>query len=174
MIDALNECDNSENVKTMLLLLSRVEETTSVRLRVFVTSRPELPIELEFTDMSGHLHHDVRLEEAQKTSIAYDIRVFYDHEFSKIKHDSWMRHDELLSDWPAERDVQSLVNQAILLFIFAFTVTRYIAEADPYRQLELMLQQSSNKSLTGLKATYLPILTQVVASRDDEQRDSRV
>ena len=174
VIDALDECDNGESIRTMLLLLSRVEAITSVRLRIFVTSRPELPVELGFTDMSGHLHHDIRLEEAQKTSIAHDIRVFYDHEFSKIKHDSWMRHDELPSDWPAERDVQSLVNQAIPLFIFAFTVSRYIAEADPYGRLELMLQQSSNKSLTGLKATYLPILTQVVASRDDEQRDSRV
>jgi hypothetical protein len=174
VIDALDECDNGESIRTMLLLLSRVEAITSVRLRIFVTSRPELPVELGFTDMSDYLHHDIRLEEAQKASIAHDIRVFYEHEFSKIKHDSWMQHDELPSDWPAERDVQSLVDQAIPLFIFAFTVSRYIAEADPYGRLELMLQQSSNKSLAGLKATYLPILTQVVASKDDEQRDSRI
>jgi len=174
VIDALDECDNGESIKTVLLLLSKVEAITSVRLRIFVTSRPELPVELGFTDMSDHLHHDIRLEEAQKTSIAHDIRVFYDHEFSKIKKNSWEQYDELPVEWPAEHDIQSLVDQAIPLFIFAFTVSRYIAEVNPRERLDLMLQQRSNKSLTGLKGTYLPILTQVVASEDDDQRKSRI
>jgi hypothetical protein len=160
MIDALDECDNSESIRTTLLLLSRVEAITSLRLRISVTSRPELPVELGFKDMSGDLHHDIRLEEAQEMSIAHDIHVFYKHEFAKIKKDRWMDHDELPAEWPREHDVQSLVNQAIPLFIFAFTVSRYIAE-DPRGRLDLMLRQSLNKSLTGLKGTYLPILTQV-------------
>jgi hypothetical protein len=174
VIDALDECDKSESIKTTLLLLSRVEAITSLRLRIFVTSRPELPVELGFKDMSGDLHHDIRLEEAQELSIAHDIRVFYEHEFSKIKKDSWERHDELPAEWPTEPDVQSLVTQAIPLFIFAFTVSRYIAEVDPRGRLDLMLRQSLNKSLTGLKGTYLPILTQVVASEDDDRRESRI
>jgi len=174
VIDALDECDNSKSIRTTLLLLSRVEAITSLRLRIFVTSRPELPVELGFEDMSGDLHHDIRLEEAQELSIAHDIRVFYNHEFTKIKKDSWMQHDELPAEWPAEPDVQSLVIQAIPLFIFAFTVSRYIAEVDPRGRLDLMLRQSLNKSLTGLKGTYLPILTQVVASGDDDRRESRI
>jgi hypothetical protein len=174
VIDALDECDKSESIRTTLLLLSRVEAITSLRLRIFVTSRPELPVELGFKDMSGDLHHDIRLEEAQELSIAHDIRVFYEHEFSKIKKDSWERHDELPAEWPTEPDVQSLVTQAIPLFIFAFTVSRYIAEVDPRGRLDLMLRQSLNKSLTGLKGTYLPILTQVVASEDDDRRESRI
>jgi hypothetical protein len=174
VIDALDECDKSESIRTTLLLLSRVEAITSLRLRIFVTSRPELPVELGFKDMSGDLHHDIRLEEAQELSIAHDIRVFYEHEFSKIKKDSWEQHDELPAEWPTEPDVQSLVTQAIPLFIFAFTVSRYIAEVDPRGRLDLMLRQSLNKSLTGLKGTYLPILTQVVASEDDDRRESRI
>jgi hypothetical protein len=174
VIDALDECDNSESIRTTLLLLSRVEAITSLQLRIFVTSRPELPVELGFKDMSGDLHHDIRLEEAQELSIAHDIRVFYEHEFSKIKKDSWMQHDELPAEWPAEPDIQSLVTQAIPLFIFAFTVSRYIAEVDPRGRLDLMLRQSLNKSLTGLKGTYLPILTQVVASGDGDRRESRI
>jgi hypothetical protein len=174
VIDALDECDNSESIRTTLLLLSRVKTITSLRLRIFVTSRPELPMELGFKDMSGDLHQDVHLEEAQELSIAHDIRVFYEHEFLKIKKDSWMQHDELPAEWPAEPDVQSLVTQSIPLFIFAFTVSRYIAEVDPRGRLDLMLRQSLNKSLTGLKGTYLPILTQVVASGDDDRRESRI
>jgi hypothetical protein len=120
------------------------------------------------------VYRDIRLEEAQELSIAHNIRVFYEHEFSKIRKDSWMQHDELPAERPAEPDVQSLVSQAIPLFIFAFTVSRYIAEVDPRGRLDLMLRQSLNKSLTGLKGTYLPILTQVVASRDDDRRESRI
>jgi hypothetical protein len=79
----------------------------------------------------------------------------------------------LPAKWPGENNVQLLVTQAIPLFIFAFTVSRYIAE-DPRGRLDLMLRQSFNKSLTGLKGTYLPILTQVVASEEDDQRESRI
>lgn len=61
VIDALDECDNGESIRTILRQLSAI---TSVRLRIFVTSRPELPVELGFREMSGDLHHDVRLEEA--------------------------------------------------------------------------------------------------------------
>jgi hypothetical protein len=41
VIDALDKCHNSESIRTTLLLLSRVEAITSLRLRIFVTSRPE-------------------------------------------------------------------------------------------------------------------------------------
>lgn len=174
VIDALDECDSGDSIKRILLLLSRVRAITPVRLRIFVTSRPELPVELGFMDMSGDLHHDIRLEEAQQMSIAHDIRVFYEHEFSKIKKNSWRQHDELSVEWPGERSIRSLVEQAIPLFIFAFTVSRYIAEVDPRERLDLILQQNSNKSLHGLKRTYLPILNQTVATVDDSQRTNRV
>jgi hypothetical protein len=171
VIDALDECDNSESIRTTLLLLSKVEEITSIRLRIFVTSRPQLPVELGFKDMSGDLHHDVRLEVAQEVSIEHDIRVFYEHQFSEIRKLSLLQDDELPAEWPGEQSTRALVAQATPLFIFAFTVSRYIS-ANPRRNLATMLLQSRDKSLTGLKGTYLPILDQVVASEcDGEQKD---
>jgi hypothetical protein len=110
VIDALNECDNSESIRTILLLLSRVEATTSIRLRIFVTSRPELPVELGFKDMSKNLHHDVRLEEAQEISIAHDILVFYEHQFAKIKKLSSLYDDDLPAQWPGEQSTRTLVD----------------------------------------------------------------
>ncbi|KAK3619916.1 hypothetical protein LTR22_025802 [Elasticomyces elasticus] len=174
VIDALDECDNGQSIRTILLLLSRIEAITSIRLRIFVTSRPELPVELGFKDLSGDLHHDVRLEEAQQTTIERDIRIFYEYQFSKIKDDSLSHCDEIPANWPGEHSIQSLVKQAIPLFIFAFTVSRYIAEVDPLERLDMMLRQTLNKSLTGLKGTYFPILNQVVAAEDDGQRNSRM
>jgi WD40 repeat protein len=173
VIDALDECDNSESIRTSLLLLSRVEAITSFRLRIFVTSRPELPVELGFKDMSGDLHHDVQLEEAQETSIAHDIRVFYEHQFTEIKKHSLLHDDDLPAEWPGEHDTRTLVDQAVPLFIFAFTVSRYIS-ANPKRNLATILRQRREKSLAGLKSTYLPILDQVVASEGDGEQKDRI
>jgi hypothetical protein len=173
VIDALDECENSESIKTTLLLLSKVEEITSIRLRIFVTSRPELPVELGFKNMSGDLHHDVRLEVAQEISIEHDIRVFYEHQFSEIRKSSLLQDDELPAEWPGEQKTRALVVQAMPLFIFAFTVSRYIS-ANPRRNLATMLLQSRDKSLTGLKGTYLPILDQVIASEGDGEQKDRI
>ena len=174
VIDALDECDNGENIKMILLLLSRIEAVTSIRLRIFVTSRPELPVELGFKDMSGDLHLDVRLEEAQVMSIGHDIRLFYEHEFAKIRENSWLQFDAFPADWPGEDSVKLLVDLAVPLFIFAFTVARYLSEDDTRGRLDLMLRQSRDRSLTGLKGTYLPILNQLLAPDDEQQSKSRI
>ena len=173
VIDALDECDNGESIKTMLLLLSRVEAITSVRLRIFVTSRPGLPVELGFKGMSGHLHEDVRLEEAQERSIAHDIRVFYENRFSEIRAASSLQVDELPVQWPGNENICLLVEKAVPLFIFAFTVCRFIA-ANPKRNLNTLLRQNSNKSLPGLKSTYMPILESVVVSEGEGEEEDCV
>lgn len=174
VIDALDECNNGESIKTTLLLLSRIEAVTAVRLRIFVTSRPELPVELGFKNMSGDLHFDIRLEDAQAMSIADDIRTFYQYEFAKIREDSLLGFDALPADWPGERSVQMLVDLAVPLFIFAFTVARYISEDNTQGRLDLMLRQSRDRSLNGLKGTYLPILNQFLAPDDEEQSRTRI
>lgn len=173
VVDALDECESGADIKTILLLLSRVEEIVSVRLRIFVTSRPELPIELGFRDMTGSLHHDVRLEEAQQTTIEGDIRAFYVDEFGKIREDSRMRDDELPIDWPGDESVNVLVRRAVPLFIFAFTISRFLA-GDPRDRLRLILGQSTEKALGGLADTYLPILRQALIYDNNDQRQTRV
>jgi hypothetical protein len=173
VIDALDECDNGESVKTTLLLLSRVEAITSVRLRIFVTSRPERPVELGFKGISGDLHHDVRLEEAQERSIAHDIQIFYEHQFSEIRDASLLQVDELPAKWPGDENIFSLVDMAVPLFIFAFTVSCYIA-ANPKRNLNTMLRQNPSKSLPGLEGTYIPILNSVVVSEGDGEAEDRI
>lgn len=174
VIDALDKCDNNQNIRVILLLLSKVEAITSLRLRIFVTSRPELPVELGFKSMTEDLHHDVRLEEAQEITIARDIGLFYEHQFSEIQRKNHLYHCEIPAEWPSEDDVRRLVERAIPLFIFAFTVSRYIAESNPQRRMDMILQQSLNKFLTGLKGTYLPILNQVVACEDNDERNDRI
>ncbi|KAK3613195.1 hypothetical protein LTR56_028022, partial [Elasticomyces elasticus] len=69
VIDALDECERSADIRTVLRLLAQLESIVTFGLRVFVTSRPELPIQLGFRKMSGDLHQDIRLEEVQAATI---------------------------------------------------------------------------------------------------------
>lgn len=173
VIDALDECDNGESIRTILFLLSKLEAVAAIRLRIFVTSRPELPVQLGFNSISGDLHDDVRLEKVQETSIAHDIRIFYEHQFSRIREESSLRDDELPADWPGEQNICTLVDQAIPLFIFASTVSRYI-HASPQWNLATILRQSKEMSVPGLKSTYFPILNQIVMSADDGLDNERI
>jgi hypothetical protein len=173
VIDALDECDQGEDIRTILKLLSKIEASTSIRLRIFVTSRPELPVELGFKDLSKGLHHDVRLEEVQKTTIERDIRIFCEEQFKEMKQNSVHHDDELPSEWPGDHNIGALVNQAVPLFIFAFTACRYIS-TNPRRNLAVLLQQTGDRTSFGIKRTYLPILNQVVAIEDHDQRKYRI
>lgn len=51
VFDDLDECEREEDIKTILRLLARLKDLSSVCLRIFVTSRPELPIRLGFKNV---------------------------------------------------------------------------------------------------------------------------
>ncbi len=53
VIDALDECENDDDVKRIINTLSEAKRLTTVSLRFFVTSRPELPIRLGFEEIRG-------------------------------------------------------------------------------------------------------------------------
>lgn len=43
-------------------LLARLQDINTLRSRVILTSRPELPVSLGFRTLADDLHHDVKLE----------------------------------------------------------------------------------------------------------------
>ena len=176
IIDALDECERSTDIRTILMLLARVEAIASIRLRVFVTSRPELPIQLGFRTMNGDLHQDIKLEVVQASTIEHEIRTYCRHRLKEIKEEDWslQTYDPLPADWPGEHNVQMLVDLAVPLFIAAFTMCHYISESDPQYRLQMVLQQREQTSLTGLEKIYLPILNQLVLGRDERLHDQAV
>lgn len=173
VIDALDECEPHTDIRKVLTLLSQVEAITSLRLRVFVTSRPELPVQLGFRNIDGSLHQDIMLEEVQNKTIEHDIRVYFKYRFEEIKAEDTLRqpYDVLPVDWPGEHSIQALVDLAVPLFIFAFTVCRFISESDPKRRLKTILQQPKYMSFSGLDKTYLPILNQLILERDKQEHN---
>lgn len=46
VIDALDECENESHIVTILHLLARIRSIKSAKLRILITSRPDLPLRL--------------------------------------------------------------------------------------------------------------------------------
>lgn len=178
VIDALDECERDEDVRVIIRLLSRAKTLNSVRLRTFVTSRPELPIRLGFSNIKGQ-YQDVVLHKIPKPIIEHDIAVFLVSKLSEIRNDYNDLPDndpKLPPDWPGSEIIQTLVQMAVPLFIFAATVCRFINEnADPADQLAKILRywsNAENAKVDKLATTYRPILDQLIAQKTEETKNS--
>ncbi|KEQ80712.1 WD40 repeat-like protein, partial [Aureobasidium pullulans EXF-150] len=167
VIDALDECNDASDIRTILKLIVLFNGPQKLRLRVFVTSRPELPIRHEFQDMQDNIHHVVILHEIPQHIIAHDIEAFFRSEFEELA--STMRNNDR-QDWPGDESICKLVNMAVPLFIFASTVCRFVKDPtrNPVHQLQAILEQRHRNS--KLDATYRPVLEQMCLGRDKEDQ----
>ncbi|KAF4332757.1 heterokaryon incompatibility protein het-E-1, partial [Fusarium beomiforme] len=152
VIDALDECDQEADIRLLIHIFSQAK-TLRPHLKVFLTSRPELPIRLGFSEVQGS-YQDLVLHEIPAQIVEHDIIVFLDDEFKKIRHDFNMTvgdERKLPPDWPGRPTVQSLAQMAVPLFIFAVTVCR--------------------NQLSQLEQTYTPILRSQITELPKEERE---
>jgi hypothetical protein len=158
VIDALDECEGDKEIRLILYLLPRLQASKAIHLRVFLTSRPELPIRLGFLDINHHDYHDLALHEISEKVTEHDIRLVLKDRFKKVRHDR-----RISMDWPSDDVIQKLVTIAVPLFISAATMCRYIENSkwDPIRRLTGLLQDQS-KYATKMDKTYMPILTRLL------------
>ncbi|RYP92425.1 hypothetical protein DL770_001442 [Monosporascus sp. CRB-9-2] len=150
VVDALDECDHKEDAQTIIGLLPQVKQLTSVRLKFFVTSRPEFPIRLEFDRISG-TYQDLALHQVDERVVYDDIFTFLEGELSNTRDDYNRlvpRDRRLSSDWPGQTNIQQLAKMAVPLFIFAATACRFISDrkvAPPNRQLMKILEYQTRE-----------------------------
>ncbi|KAJ8063425.1 hypothetical protein OCU04_008644 [Sclerotinia nivalis] len=166
VIDALDECENDDDIRKIIDLLKQFDNlsttTQRITLRVFVTSRPELPIRLGFQKISRETLQDVALHDIPSEVIERDISIYLEHELKQIR-----------DDWPEEEKFNSLVKMAVPLFIIAATACRFIAHrgGDPQDRLNIILGgEGKIKSKYG--KIYQPILDQILVSQEDPDEDS--
>ncbi|VUC33404.1 unnamed protein product [Clonostachys rosea] len=166
VVDALDECDDLNDVKRIIYLLSQVKDLSHIGVKAFVTSRPELPIQLGFDDISGE-YRDLVLQEMPRPIIENDITVFLKHELAGIRLDynKARPNRPLPPSWPGPEKIQRLVEMAIPLFIVAATVCRFMKDrriGGPRDQLERILERQRDQK-SRLDATYLPVLDRLFA-----------
>lgn len=161
VLDALDECDNLDDVKLVIYLLSQLQVSCSIKLKFLVTSRPDLPIQLSFKDIDGK-YEAIVLQEIPQPVIEHDITVFLEHDLAEIRrayNQSVETDRQVPSDWPGA-DIQKLVNMAVPLFILAATICRFLRDrrlGRPQDQLREFLHRKGSQG-SNLDDTYLPVV----------------
>jgi len=116
--------------------------------------------------MSDGTYQDLVLHQVSKRTIEYDIRLFLEHELREIREQR-----SLSLKWPTRDQIQALVELAVPLFIFAATVCRYVGTkgGDPEEYLNKVLEYRKS-TFSQLDQTYLPVLNQLLAEQEEEDR----
>ncbi len=174
VVDALDECDNDNNIRIIVQLLAKARSLTSVRLRVFLTSRPEVPIRHGFYQMADAEHQDYVLHNISPSIVDHDISLFLEHNLQLIARERYLR-----AGWPGAEIVVQLVQSASGLFIWAATACRFIREGKRFaaRRLEAIL--SSNGAALGapekqLNEIYTTVLkSSIYADYTDEEKEEQ-
>jgi hypothetical protein len=178
VIDALDECaedDTGHPGGELLPCLLRGLRQLSGRVKLLLTSRAEQEILQMFNDASLGLQQKVmQLHDLDGAMVRADVRTYLTRSFAEIVR---RQPDPDLLDWPAQKDLDLLVDRADVLFVFAATVVRFVGtpRQDPRARLEFMLAQGEGKSASPyrlLDQLYLEVLRASVRSEDREDEES--
>jgi hypothetical protein len=144
VIDALDECNNDEDIRTIVKLLAEAQRLQTVRLRVLLTSRPEIPIRHGFYHIPETEHQDFVLHHISPSIVDHDIIIFLKYNLELIGQ----KKPFLGAGWPGEETVKQLVQIASGLFIWAATACRFIQEVEKVflirKRLAAILQAGSS------------------------------
>jgi len=171
VIDALDECDSMEDIQLILQLLEEAKDLETVRIKIFLTSRPEIPIFDGFRQLSDEAYQDFILHNIPLDTVNADISTFFLQKLSPLK----AKHG-LETPWPGEQIIEQLVERAAGLFIYAATTLRFIQDGidGPEEPLSLILSAtksslSATKHLDGIYTTVLQ--HSVLGKRGDHECD---
>ncbi|KAF5984143.1 hypothetical protein FBULB1_3438 [Fusarium bulbicola] len=179
VIDALDECEGEFHIKRLLSLIAGLGRLDSLNLRVFITSRPELPIQLGFSDING-MYQSLELHSISQDIMEHDISIFLHHELGIIRRNFnfVVRNEQRLSElWPGTVKIEQLVSKTQPLFIAAATVCRFLDDAtlgSPDQLLVRILESKSRTHMSRLNHIYSSILASQVVSRPRREREEIV
>jgi hypothetical protein len=144
VVDALDECDDQNNVQIILQRLAEVQSLRGTQLRVLLTSRPEIPIQYGFTQVRREEHHDFVLHDIEPAVIEHDISVFLRHQLGLVRQKC-----RLEARWPEAGAIGRLVQNSGGRFIWAATACRFIEEDGQLAEARLasLLDQGTNDTL---------------------------
>ncbi|RKL13873.1 Vegetative incompatibility protein HET-E-1 [Fusarium oxysporum] len=172
VIDALDECDQKKDIQAIVGLLPQVKQVTSVHLKFFVASRPEIPMYIEFKRIREP-YKDFILHLVDEHTIEHDITAFLNSRLAEIRNDyniHLLGGQHLPESWPSRTAVHGLVKMAIPLFIFAATACQLIQNGkhgDPEENLNKILEHTGGTHISKLNELYLFVLEQLLDDTTD-------
>ncbi|KAH8636215.1 hypothetical protein IG631_08050 [Alternaria alternata] len=137
VIDALDECEDDENIRTIINLLTTARGLSRPRLRIFLTSRPEIAVRHTFSEIPDASHQSCILHHIARSTVDADIELFLEHKLGLIG-----REYHLFRGWPGPEIVAQMVRRASGLFIWASTALRFIQQGRRFaaRRIDLIIK----------------------------------
>jgi len=173
VIDALDECEDQNDIQIILQLLAEVRSLKVVQLRVLLTSRPEVTIRYGFDQIHKDEHEDFVLHDILPSIVDHDISIFLMDKLRLIR-----RKYQFQADWPEESTITSLVQSSNGLFIWAATACRFIEQGGQLAQdrLSLLLHEANStvEPARKLDEIYTTVLTNSVRGEFDEDETLRL
>ncbi|KAH8705555.1 WD40-repeat-containing domain protein [Talaromyces proteolyticus] len=168
VIDALDECDNDGDIKEIVRLLA--QSTSPSKLRVFLTSRPEVPVRRVFHNLPVDVRRHFVLHEISSETVDNDISVFFAKELQEVAANNYLD-----AGWPGREIIERLVHHANGLFIWAATACRFINDGHfANERLTTILQtgRSGTVAEKHLDEIYLTVFTQSISPSYSESEKS--
>lgn len=164
VIDALDVCKPDSDLSLILQLISHVKDLQTIKIRFFLTSRPEAHIRSCFRRLSPDLILEAVLNKVTISdlggNVQNDITRFLAHELAIIQ-----QKNQIVEDWPGQTNLHNLATKADGLFIYAATACRFLDGPSLTRsRLDLRLKMIFDNKVTGdspqknLDAIYTSIL----------------
>jgi hypothetical protein len=156
---------------SLLLLLGRQLLQLAGRVKLFITSRNEVPIQQMFHEISVVSKTAVKLHDLDSAVVQADITTYLTHSFANIRE---TRLELSLGDWPTSITVHELATLSGLLFIYAATAVRFVSHRrhSPRERLVQLLRHTSGAGTSPyrqLDGLYRQILDDAVQDSDDNQ-----
>ena len=174
VVDALDECDKEEHIRIILQLLAEARTLNTVRLRIFLTSRPEIPIRHSFCYIPEAEHEDFVLHNISPVIVNHDISIFLQYNLEAIRQER-----PLETGWPGEQVIRCLVQNASGLFIWAATACRFIREGKKRQVIEdrlssvLQSKGSATEPEKHLNEIYITVLRHSIPTEFSEKEKDK-
>ena len=141
VLDALDECSDQSLVAELLSVI--LKHSTSLPVKFFITSRPEVRLKESFAKQ--WTHSSFILHEVEKEIVKADIELY-------IKW--WLNMRGSSHDWPPQAEVERLAHMSGTLFIYAATVCKYIAQKGALSMSQRLTDVVNSKLEATSGATY--------------------
>ncbi|PKK48172.1 hypothetical protein CI102_11244 [Trichoderma harzianum] len=158
VVDALDECDDEKDIGTLIeCFASTIANVKEIPIRIFITSRPELPIHLTLSRVSINLRQHFALHSIEQAIVDGDLRIYYQYHLTQLSQ-RYVWDKRIILD----NAIRTLVEKTHGLFIYAATACRFIKEGginSEKRMLSLSAPGPSaseaEKELDGIYTTVL-------------------
>ncbi|RXW12004.1 hypothetical protein EST38_g13852 [Candolleomyces aberdarensis] len=170
VFDALDECAQPDGSDILSLIMTSVSQLPNVK--VFLTTRPELVLRIEY--QSTLLAHCFHLQDIEALIVDSDIWLYLDYHLSSSNIQKVFKGTKWNSWAPEKAQKEQLVSLSNRLFIFASTATKLILSHQglgPEKALTSILGLKPKQGMVELYQKVLEIATPTNILKPSEDWD---